>query len=81
MIKYSGCRFSVRKFRKYLFIKNPSSDKYKYSDYGLFDARGGFLLSDSTKFGKNMMIFGVEMRSLVHIDKTKKISRFLLKFQ
>ena len=81
MIKYSRCRFSVRKCSKYFFIKNPGSGKYKYSDYGLFDARGGFLLSDSTKFGKNMMIFGVEMRSLVHIDKTKKISRFLLKFQ
>ena len=81
MIKYSGCRFSVRKFKKYLFIKNPGSDKYKHSDSGLFDARGGFLLSDSIKFGKNMIIFGVEMSSLVHIDKTRKTSQFLLKFQ
>ena len=81
MIKYSRCRFSVRKCSKYFFIKNPGSGKYKYSDYGLFDARGGFLLSGSSKFGKNMIIFGVEMSLLVHIDKTKKISRFLLKFQ
>lgn len=81
MIKYSRCRFSVRKCSKYFFIKNPGSGKYKYSDYGLFDARGGFLLSDSIKFGKNMIIFGVEMSSLVHIDKTRKTSQFLLKFQ
>ena len=63
MIKYSRCRFSVRKCSKYFFIKNPGSGKYKYSDYGLFDARGGFLLSDSTKFGKNMIIFGELIRA------------------
>ena len=37
------------------------------------DARESFSLSDSTCFGKNMMIFSADISSSTHIDK-KKIS-------
>ena len=33
-------------------------DKYEYSGYGIrFDAQGSFSLSDSSRFGKNVIIF------------------------
>ena len=57
---------------------NPDSDHYKYSCYGIgLDVRGSFLLSDSSRFGKSVIIFGADMSSSVHVDK-KKI-RFLQK--
>ena len=55
------------------FTKNTNPDKYKHSGYGNgFDARGGFLLSNGSGFGKNIMIFDADMSLLVHIDNKKK---------
>ena len=46
-------------------------DKYKYSGYGIgFDRHGKF--SVGNVFGKNCIIFGVDMRSSVHVDNNKK---------
>ena len=38
--------------------KHADFDKYEYSGYGIrFDAQGSFSLSDSSRFGKNVIIF------------------------
>ena len=48
-------------------------DKYNYSESGIgFDAGGSFLLSNSSGFVKNMIIFRAEMSSTRHIDNKKK---------
>ena len=52
--------------------KNADPDKYKYSGYGVkFDSRSEFLLSDGN-MGKNVIIFGADMGSSVHIDNKGK---------
>ena len=52
--------------------KNADIDKYKYSGYGIgFDGRGTFLMS-SGGFGRNVIIFGVDMNSSAHVDNEKK---------
>ena len=38
----------------------------------LDDARESFLLSDGTWFGKNIIIYGVDLSSTVHVDNRKK---------
>ena len=55
--------------------KNADIGKYKYFGYGIgFDRRGAYLLP-SSRFGRNLMIFGVDMRSSVHVnDKDKDVS-------
>ena len=51
--------------------KNNDIDKYKYSGYGIgFDRKGKFSLGN--EFGRNCIIFGVDMSSSVHIDNKKK---------
>ena len=51
--------------------KNNDIDKYKYSGYGIgFDRKGKF--SVGNEFGRNCIIFGVDMSSSVHIDNKKK---------
>ena len=51
------------------FVKNADIDKYKYSGYGIgFDRRGTF--STANGFGKNVIIFGVDMSFSVHVDNT-----------
>ena len=64
------CPFTVGKdltlgialFGAIKLIKNADFDKYKYSDCGIgFDARGGFSLYDGTWFGKNVIIFDVNI--------------------
>ena len=55
-------------------------NKYKYSGYCIgFDACWSFSLSNVTGFRKNVIIFGADMNSLVHIKNKKKISWFLVK--
>ena len=56
-------------------------EKYKYVGYGIrFDARGSFLLSNDSGFGKTVIIFGADtMSSLVHIDNKKKYILILAK--
>ena len=54
-------------------IKNVDFDKYKYSAYSIgFDVNGTFSLCNDSGFGKNVIIFGVDMSSFVHIDNKKK---------
>ena len=47
-------------------------DKYKYSGYGIgFDMKGNFLFP-TVRFGKNVINFGANMSSSVHVDKKEK---------
>ena len=51
--------------------KNVDIDKYKYSRYGIgFDRRGKF--SVGSGFGRNCIMFGVDMSSSVLVDNKKK---------
>ena len=52
--------------------KNMDVDKYKYSGYGIgFDRRSSFSFP-SGRFHQNVLIFGADMSSSVHIDNKKK---------
>ena len=52
--------------------KNADPDKYLYSNYGIrFNTRGKYSLPDCS-VGKNVIIFGVDMSSSVHIDNKGK---------
>ena len=52
--------------------KNADLDKYKYSGYGIgLDSRSEFAFTDES-FGKNVIIFGADMNSSVHIDNKEK---------
>lgn len=60
--------FGALKLTKY----TTNFDKYKYPGYGLaFEAHESFLLSDSSGFHNNIIKFGADMSSFVHIDKKK----------
>ena len=62
--------------------KNADTGKYKYSEYRTgFDKQESSSSSDGSGFGKNVIIFGANMSSSVHVDNTKKIFHFLLKVQ
>ena len=53
------------------FTKHPDIDQYKYSGYGIgFDRKGEFTFCN--RFGRNCIIFGVDMSSSVHGDNKKK---------
>ena len=63
----SNCLFGSVKL-----TKNADLDKYKYSIYGIgFDSRSEFLFTDG-HLGKNVIIFGADMSSSVHIDNENK---------
>ena len=52
--------------------KNADIEEYKYSGYGIgFDRRSSFSFP-SGRFGQNVLIFGADMSSSVHIDNKKK---------
>ena len=52
--------------------KNPDIDKYRYSVYGIgFDRKGSFSFPGGG-FGLNVIIFGLDMSSSVHVDNMKK---------
>ena len=52
--------------------KNADIEKYKYSGYGIgFDRRSCFSFT-SGGFGKNVLIFGADMSTSIHIDNKKK---------
>ena len=52
--------------------KNADLDKYQYSSYGIgFNYRSEFSLPDGVR-GKNVIIFGADMSSSVHIDNKGK---------
>ena len=53
-------------------INNADIDEYRYSRYGIgFDRRGSFSFPGGG-FGINVIIFGVDMSSSVHVDNKKK---------
>ena len=53
---------------------NADSDKYKYAGYGAgLDAGRSFSLYDGSGFGKNVIVFSVDMSSCAHIDNRKNI--------
>ena len=53
-------------------IKNADLDKYKYSGYSIgFDSRSNYLLPYNTT-RRNVIIFGADMNSSVHIGKKGK---------
>ena len=52
--------------------KNADIDKYQYSGYGIgFDRKSSFSFPCSG-FGQNVIIFGADMSSSVHVDNKKK---------
>ena len=52
--------------------KNTDIDKNKYSGYGTgFDRTGAYLLPDS-RFGRNVVIFGVDISSSAHVHNKGK---------
>ena len=52
--------------------KNADIDKNKYSGYGIGFDRTGLYLLPSGRFGRNVIIFGVDMSSSVHVDNKGK---------
>ena len=59
-------------FEAVKLTKDVYPSKYKYFGYGTgLNILGSFSLSNSS-FGKNVVIFGVDMTSFVHIDNKKK---------
>ena len=52
--------------------KNADIEKYKYSGYGIgLDRRSSFSFLRGG-FGQNVLFFGADMSSLIHIDNKKK---------
>ena len=52
--------------------KNADIEKYKYSGYGIgFDSRSSFSFTGGG-FGQNVLIFGADMSTYIHIDNMKK---------
>ena len=52
--------------------KNADVDKYKYSGYGIaFDRKGSFSFPGGGD-GQNVIIFGVDMNSCIHVDNKGK---------
>ena len=52
--------------------KNADIDKYRYSGYGLGLHRKGSFLFPGSGFGKNVIIFGVDVSSSLHVDNKGK---------
>ena len=61
--------------------KNADIDKKKYSGYGIGFDRTGFYLLPSGRFGRNVIIFGVDMSWSVHVDNKGKDILILRKVQ
>ena len=73
----SGSHSSDPTIKKFLFgavtlTKNADIEKYKYSGYGIgFDRRSSFSFPNGG-FCQNVLIFGADMISSIHIDNKKK---------
>ena len=52
--------------------KNADIEKYKYSCYGIGFARRSSFSFSSGGFGQNVLIFGADMSTSIHIDNKKK---------
>ena len=74
MVKNLNTDFILKNclFGSVKLTKNTDADKYKYSGYRIgFDSRSKFLFIDGS-MGKNVIIFGADMSSSVHIDNKNK---------
>ena len=59
-------------FRAVTLTKNAAIEKYKYSGYGIgFDRRSSFSFTGGG-FGQNVLIFGADMSTSIHIDNNRK---------
>ena len=70
-----GTKFTIGNclFGTFRLTKNDDKDKYGYSGYGIgFDTCSSFLLNDDGGFGENIINFGVENSSSIHVNNTKK---------
>ena len=73
----SSSHISDRTLKNCLFgavtlTKNADIDKYRYSGYGIgFDRRGSFSFPVGG-FGQNVIVFGADMSSSIHIDNKGK---------
>ena len=64
---FKNCLFGAVTLTKHVNI-----DKYGYSGYGIgFDRKGSFSFPGGG-FGQNVIIFGADMSSSIHIDNKKK---------
>ena len=54
------------------FTKNTDIDKYEYSGYGIGFDRHGFFSYLSSGTGRNVIMFGADMRSSTKNDNRKK---------
>ena len=73
-LRYLNADFTLGNclFESLELIKNIDPDKYKYSDYGIeLEPRSECLFTDGS-MGKNVIIFGADMSSSVHIDNKNK---------
>ena len=52
--------------------KNPDIDKYQYSGYGTGFDRKSIFSFPGGEFGQNVIVFGVDMSSSVHVDNKKR---------
>ena len=68
-------------FASVTLTKNADPDKYKCSTYDVwFDSRSQFSFADES-IGKNIIVFGADMSSSVHIDKKGELPKLLVKDQ
>ena len=64
--KYFGLGSSF--FGAVKLTKNADRNNFEYSGYGIrFDAHGSFSLLQGSEFGRNVILFGTEMSSLMHV--------------
>ena len=73
-LRNSSINFTLNNclFASLKLTKNPDLDKYKYNGYGIgFDSRSEFLFTDES-YWKNVIIFGADMISSVHVDNKGK---------
>ena len=62
-----NCLFGVA-----TLTKNADIEKHKYSGYGIgFDRRSSFSFTGGG-FGQDVLIFGADMSTSIHIDNKKK---------
>ena len=52
--------------------KNADIEKYKYSGYGIGFDRGSSFSFTGSGFGQNVLIFGADMSTSIHIDNKGK---------
>ena len=55
-------------FEAMVITKNADTSKYKYKGYGICFDEGGSLSKGNINNGKNVLIFGVDESSLVHVN-------------